>query len=1020
MLQETRQSSRQGAAELATALAGSGGVEGLGTSITAGVPSSIGVEERGPEQDSEGDSERPWRSEDTVVLVRMLLADGGSAGGSLADPEPGKAADHQQTADSAWDPSQLYWPQDQISWQQPVLVGERLAAEEFLPAASVPNSRFTASFGVGLRLPGATFAPKALPLPFWAITAVAITAAIFLGSSYSKRWAASRSRTAMGAAQAEQPSAASAEQSEVEAGQAGFEGSWAGQQAVEKNALQVREGQPHLAGRPPCNELFKLHPEPLLHAPDPSLVPVAAPTAAVDGWGRRPLGHRQETLCWLPGVGEGGSDAAGSDTELCSPTAPEGPPEADASVHASDVHQIGWAPNPSFLEDPRSSINNPIYASLTAAGPWPMLPWLAPAAVQHEGQPPLQTSPLGAEPPRLQDPGSATLVPSAGESWGTALSGAATHSSSGGSSPIKAFRCSDGEADAAPLPVGQGTCEAAAAAAAGHTVGVNRARNEVCEVPAGPGVQHSPATGSALWEDSTQVADLADRHSYQPVTDGATPMGSWSLVTAQSVGSQECEVAAGLVGAGQEEEAKDDANWQYPSNTVQEQHQRPHDLGLGPRTGAAAFEGALEGNVLPTATTPSPPQSAALGDAALCTEPSVPAGWERGDAALLAAPKLGSSPTASPCGGASPTTSPTCACLPGGAECLTAQQVTAEVVLGPLLGVGSAGSVYKATWRGRQVAVKMIHPSHQAMPTALAAFNREVALLGRVGQHPHVAALLAACREPPHCCLIQELAQRGSLWKLLHEDGLRPQYGALLQLAEDVASALHFCHQLSPPVVHRDLKTHNILIASDGRARLCDFGLAKHKDHTFLSNDQGATGTAAYMAPEVFSAGPVDEKADVWAFGCILWECLTGRQPWGQCDNIMQIIMAVGVEKKRLPIPANCSPALRKLISECWRQRPSLRPSFAEVLQRLRDMRVSAARPDQAARSPTAVATKVQGTSPSVAKAKYSPYPEVVAGSATGASFKRASPVANTLGGPARKTSAAAGVRMQQPAWRTG
>jgi len=62
--------------------------------------------------------------------------------------------------------------------------------------------------------------------------------------------------------------------------------------------------------------------------------------------------------------------------------------------------------------------------------------------------------------------------------------------------------------------------------------------------------------------------------------------------------------------------------------------------------------------------------------------------------------------------------------------------------------------------------------------------------------------------------------------------------GALLLLAEDVASALHHCHQLSPPVVHRDLKTHNILIASDGRARLCDFGLAKDKNSTFLSNDQ--------------------------------------------------------------------------------------------------------------------------------------------------------------------------------------
>lgn len=150
------------------------------------------------------------------------------------------------------------------------------------------------------------------------------------------------------------------------------------------------------------------------------------------------------------------------------------------------------------------------------------------------------------------------------------------------------------------------------------------------------------------------------------------------------------------------------------------------------------------------------------------------------------------------------------------------------------------------------------------------------------------------------------------------------------------------CHALSPPLVHRDLKTHNVLLSATGRARVADFGLAAAKHRTFLTVENGALGTACIMAPEQFAAGQVDERCDSYAYGCLLWECITGRQPWEECSNIMQIVMAVGCEKRRPPLPADCPAPLARLIRECWRHNAALRPGFAEILERIRGMKEAA------------------------------------------------------------------------------
>jgi serine/threonine protein kinase len=170
---------------------------------------------------------------------------------------------------------------------------------------------------------------------------------------------------------------------------------------------------------------------------------------------------------------------------------------------------------------------------------------------------------------------------------------------------------------------------------------------------------------------------------------------------------------------------------------------------------------------------------------------------------------------------------------------------------------------------------------------------------------------------------------------MLHTNQKQPEYGTLLQLAEDVASAMDYCHGLDPPIIHRDLKPQNILLRRDGRAQVADFGIARMRQGTFVETKHLNAGTVAYMSPEIMQGRKVDEKCDVYSFGVIMWECLTGEKPWSDKLLPMQVVVAVGVEGDRLPVPLECPISLKRLIKDCWRHDPRLRPTFREIKLRL-------------------------------------------------------------------------------------
>lgn len=155
-------------------------------------------------------------------------------------------------------------------------------------------------------------------------------------------------------------------------------------------------------------------------------------------------------------------------------------------------------------------------------------------------------------------------------------------------------------------------------------------------------------------------------------------------------------------------------------------------------------------------------------------------------------------------------------------------------------------------------------------------------------------------------------------------------------MALDVAKGMNCLHTSAPTIVHRDLKSPNLLVDKNWTVKVCDFGLSRLKHSTFLSSKSTA-GTPEWMAPEVLRNEPSNEKCDVYSFGVILWELATLRMPWSGM-NPMQVVGAVGFQDRRLDISKEVDPLVARVIRECWQTEPSLRPSFAQLATALKSL----------------------------------------------------------------------------------
>ncbi|KAK6129537.1 hypothetical protein DH2020_036722 [Rehmannia glutinosa] len=250
---------------------------------------------------------------------------------------------------------------------------------------------------------------------------------------------------------------------------------------------------------------------------------------------------------------------------------------------------------------------------------------------------------------------------------------------------------------------------------------------------------------------------------------------------------------------------------------------------------------------------------------------------------------------------------------------------------------GSYGEVYRAEWNGTEVAVKKFM-NQDISGDALAQFKCEVEIMLRL-RHPNVVLFMGAVTRPPNMSILTEFLPRGSLYKLLHRPNLQIDEKTRIKMALDVAKGMNYLHTSHPIIVHRDLKTPNLLVDKNRIVKVCDFGMSRLQHHTFLSSKSTA-GTAEWMAPEVLRNEPSNEKSDVYSFGVILWELATLRVPWTGM-NSMQVVGAVGFQGRHLDIPPTVDPLVAEIISDCWNRASVCREQTAVKISNDNDVAIA-------------------------------------------------------------------------------
>jgi len=245
------------------------------------------------------------------------------------------------------------------------------------------------------------------------------------------------------------------------------------------------------------------------------------------------------------------------------------------------------------------------------------------------------------------------------------------------------------------------------------------------------------------------------------------------------------------------------------------------------------------------------------------------------------------------------------------------------------LGEGGMGAVYRATDTklNRDVAIKVLPPVFAEDTARMARFEREAQLLAAVN-HPNIAAIYGI----EHGAIVMELVEGDELKGQLPLD-------TSIAYAKQLAAVLEAAHEKS--IVHRHLKPANIKVTPEGTLKVLDFGLAKAGDDTpapagtatmsptvslAMTQPGVILGTAAYMSPEQARGKPVDKRADIWAFGVVLYEMLTGIVLFGGGETVSDSTAAVITKEPDWnTLPSGTPAHIRRLLQRCLRKDPRLR-----------------------------------------------------------------------------------------------
>ena len=266
---------------------------------------------------------------------------------------------------------------------------------------------------------------------------------------------------------------------------------------------------------------------------------------------------------------------------------------------------------------------------------------------------------------------------------------------------------------------------------------------------------------------------------------------------------------------------------------------------------------------------------------------------------------------------------------------LSAGEQVGEYRIEGVLGSGATALVYRAVGGdGREVALKLILPELAIDETFRRRFQLEVSIAQRVS-HPNVVPVLDSGEHEGSPWLVQALVPGGSLVDRLKEADALPVPEAV-DITQQVAAGLDAVH--ASGLVHRDVKPANILLEADGRACVTDFGMARDTDSDRRFTRPGQTiGSMDYMAPEQIEAGDVGPFTDVYALGCVLYECVAGITPFGDRPG-MGVLMAhlddtpAHPSDRRPGLPREVGDAILLALAKAPADRPASASEYAELV----------------------------------------------------------------------------------------
>ncbi|KAK8939550.1 Serine/threonine-protein kinase HT1 [Platanthera guangdongensis] len=282
-----------------------------------------------------------------------------------------------------------------------------------------------------------------------------------------------------------------------------------------------------------------------------------------------------------------------------------------------------------------------------------------------------------------------------------------------------------------------------------------------------------------------------------------------------------------------------------------------------------------------------------------------------------------------------------------------------KLVIKGVIARGTFGTVHRGVYDGQDVAVKLLDWGEEGSRSEVeivqlrAAFTQEVSVWYKL-DHPNVTKFIGAvmgARDlnvqtengqlgmPSNiCCVVVEYLPGGALKSYLIKNRRRKlAFNVVIQLALDLARGLSYLH--SKKIVHRDVKTENMLLDKSRTVKIADFGVARIEAQN-PHDMTGETGTLGYMAPEVLNGNPYNRRCDVYSFGICLWEIYCCDMPYPDL-SFSEITSAVVRQNLRPDIPRCCPSSLANVMKKCWDANPDKRPEMVDVVSMLESIDTS-------------------------------------------------------------------------------